>query len=315
MASGDLSLYLRGRFNQAIARLQNRRSPLPFPTPLPTGTLLSDEAPSPLAFVRWLEGRSNIDRQLLVGHYLEAKRYPLVRAPYHSFEGEGENFVVDVGGRGPLFILIAHHDAVPGSPGANDNASGIGILLHVLRTLWEESPQHLRVRFLFTGDEERGYLGARGYVKMTTLPDTLGVLSLELCGIGDSLAVWDVLPEFAQAPILQALSWTWESLGYRRDETYHLVDRIPVFGSDHRAFAAKGIPAFGLTALPSAGVDRLREFIFKPFRPSLLFPRRRPVPFDTYHTVNDRSEHLDPHAMLRVSDALLALIATLDRRA
>jgi Zn-dependent M28 family amino/carboxypeptidase len=314
MATGDLSLYLRGRLNQAVARLQNRRSAIPRPTPLPTNELL-EECPSPFKYVRWLEGRSNIDRQLLVGHYLEAKKYPLTRAPYHSFEGEGENFVVDVGGGGPLLILIAHHDAVPGSPGANDNASGIGILLHLLHTLWEDPPQRLRVKFLFTGDEELGYLGARGYVKMTPLPETLGVLSLELCGIGDSLAVWDVLPEFADAMFLKVLASAWEALGYRRNETYHLVGRIPVFGSDHRAFAAKGIPAFGLTLLPSHEADRLREFIFKPLRPSLLLPRKRPVPFDTYHTANDRSEHLDPEAMLKVCDALLALIESLDRRA
>jgi len=313
MATGDLSLYLRGRLNQAVARLQNRRSAIPPPTPLPTNKLLH-ECPSPFTYVRWLEGRSNIDRQLLVGHYLEAKKYPLVRAPYHSFEGEGENFVADVGGRAPLLILIAHHDAVPGSPGANDNASGIGILFHLLRRLWEEPPRHLRVRFLFTGDEEIGYLGSREYVKMARLPEIIGVLSLELCGLGDSLAVWDVLPEFARAPILNVLSSAWEQLGYRRDETYHLVERIPVFGSDHRAFAAKGIPAFGLTLLPSAEADRLREFIFKPLRPSLFLPKKRPVPFHTYHTVNDRSEHLDPDAMLKVCDALLALIATLDRR-
>ena len=103
MATGDLSLYLRGRFNQAIARLQNRRALLPPLTPLPTHKLL-EECPSPFTYVRWLEGRSNTDREMLVGHYLEAKTYPLVRAPYHSFEGEGENFVVDVGGPGPLLI-------------------------------------------------------------------------------------------------------------------------------------------------------------------------------------------------------------------
>jgi hypothetical protein len=315
MDKGALRLYLRSQLNQTIARIQNRRPALPLPIPLSTKALLAEPNPSPLSYVRWLEGRSNAERQSLVGQYLEARQFPFTRSPYHSFEGEGENFVVDVGDQGPLFILIGHHDAVPGSPGANDDASAIGVLFHLLERLRDDPPRRVHLRFLFTGDEERGYLGARGYVKMTPLGEVIGALSLELVGIGDSLAVWDVLPEFAQAPILAALSSTWEALGYRRDETYHLVERIPVFGSDHRAFAAKGIPAFGLTVLPSKEADRLREFIFKPFRPSILIPKKRPVPFNTYHTVNDRSEHLDPHAMLRVSDALRALINTLDRRA
>src|SRR3990172_5451381 len=160
MDKGALRLYLRSQLNQTIARIQNRRPTLPPPTPLSTEALLAEPNPSPLSYVRWLEGRSNAERQLLVGQYLEARQFPFTRSPYHSFEGEGENFVVDVGGPGPLLILIGHHDAVPGSPGADDDASGIGRLLTILRRLWEDPPQRLRVRFLFTGDEERGYLGA-----------------------------------------------------------------------------------------------------------------------------------------------------------
>jgi Zn-dependent M28 family amino/carboxypeptidase len=314
MERGDWHLYLRGLLNQMIARFQNRRPPRAPITPLPLSAILSDPSPAPLRYVQWLEGRSNAGRQALVGHYLEAKQIAFQRAPYHSFEGQGENFVVDLGGSGPLLILIAHHDAVPGSPGANDDASGVGVLLQLLEKLRADPPRRLRVRFLFTGDEERGYLGARGYVKTTTLPETIGVLSLELCGIGDSLAIWDVAPEWKVKRFVQALSFTCEALGYRCDETYHLVERIPVFGSDHRAFAWKDIPAFGLTVLPSSEVEKLREFIFKPFRPSILRPSSRPIPFDTYHTVHDRSERLEPAAMERVSNFLHALIQTLDHR-
>ena len=34
-----------------------------------------------------------------------------------------------------MLVLCAHHDAVPGSPGANDNAAAVGILLHLIPRL------------------------------------------------------------------------------------------------------------------------------------------------------------------------------------
>src|SRR5207247_1258431 len=83
------------------------------------------------------------------------------------------------------------------------------------------------------------------------------VLSLELCGIGDSLAVWDAGDE---TPFLGRVRGALETLGLRRDVGYHVVGRIPLFGSDHRAFAASGVPAYGLTVIPSTEAEALRRF-------------------------------------------------------
>src|SRR5204863_57763 len=85
-------------------------------------------------------------------------------------------------------------------------------------------------------------------------------------------------------------------------EGYHLVGRIPVFGSDHRAFAAAGIPAYGFTIVPFAEADALRQFVFSPMRSALRALVRRPVPFDTYHTPRDAFATLEPAALERVDD-------------
>jgi len=76
-----------------------------------------------------------------------------------------------------------------------------------------------------------------------------------------------------------------------------VVGRIPVFGSDHRAFAAAGIPAYGLSVVPSAQADALRRFVLSPVRSALLHAIRRPPPFDTYHTSRDASPALDARAL------------------
>ncbi len=134
-----------------------------------------------------------------------------------------------------------------------------------------------------------------------------GVLSLELCGIGDTLAVWDAGEE---TPFLRSVGGALDGLGLRRDETWHQVGRIPVFGSDHRAFAAAGVPSYGLSVVPAREADALRAFVLSPVRSALLHVVRRPVPFDTYHTPKDRGTTLQPSAMALVTRALEAVIAS-----
>jgi hypothetical protein len=127
--------------------------------------------------------------------------------------------------------------------------------------------------------------------------------------VGDSLAVWDVPDAPAAPPFLAGLTGALDDLGLRRDEGYHLVGRIPVFGSDHRAFAAAGMPAYGLTVVPVAEAERLRQFVFHPVRSVFRQIVRRPPPFDTYHTPGDALDTLDPAALALVARALEAVVA------
>jgi len=64
----------------------------------------------------------------------------------------------------PYVLVSAHWDSILG-PGADDNASGVAVLLELARSL-KRRPAHkgLAVRFLFTGAEEEGLLGASAYV-------------------------------------------------------------------------------------------------------------------------------------------------------
>jgi Peptidase family M28 len=305
MTLRELGSYVRGRINSRLSRVLNRG-------PVPPARASLDELPtagaSPLTLSRLLEGRPNQEREAAVARYLSARGVPFARHAFATFEGAGENFSVDVGAGDRVLLLVAHHDAVPGSPGANDNAAAVGILLHLLERLAAAPPSGTRVRLLFTAAEELGYLGARAYVRDVPTAGIAGVLSLELCGIGDSLAVWDAAEP---TPFLQRVTGGLEDLGLRRDEDYHVVGRIPVFGSDHRAFAAAGIPAYGFTIVPSPQAEALRRFVLSPGRSLLMHLVRRPPPFDTYHTRRDAGSTLDPAALDRVVTALQAVIAAM----
>lgn len=304
MSLRDVAFYLRARVVGRLLRAANRRRPGAVAAPAPLDAVLAGPD-APLALTRLLEGRDNAGRQAAVARWLEARGVPFTRHAFATFEGRGENFAVDVGAGDRVLVLAAHHDAVPGSPGANDNAASVAVLLHLLGRLARGVPPGLRVRLLFPACEEVGYLGARAWVRDRPPADVVGVLSLELCGVGDALAVWDA---DEATPFLGRVCGALDGLGLRAADDYHVVGRIPVFGSDHRAFAAAGVAAYGLTVVPRAEADALRAFVFRPVRSALGALVRRPPPFDTYHTAADSSAILSPSALAAVVAALEAIV-------
>jgi acetylornithine deacetylase/succinyl-diaminopimelate desuccinylase-like protein len=304
----DVGFYARARLGRGIGRWLNRAAPAPSPA-APLDAVLRGEV-APLALTRLLEGRSNAAREAAVAAWLQARGVPFRRERFRTFEGQGENFWVEVGGGDRALVLIAHHDAVPGSPGANDNAASVAVLLTLLER-WAAREPRGRVRLLFPACEEVGYLGTRAWVRAHGVDDVRGVLSLELPGVGDSLALWDAGEPTA---FLGAVRGAFEASGLRTDESYYVVGRIPVFGSDHRAFAAAGVPAYGLTTVPATAAGALRQFVFHPLRSMLRSAVRRPPPFDTYHTAGDTSATLDPAALERLVVALEAVVTEVGGR-
>ncbi len=82
-----------------------------------------------------------------------------------------------------VFILGAHYDTVPGSPGADDNASAIAVLLEVARNI-QTVPLNGTVRLIAFSLEEYGYIGSTHYVEKLKKGEEkiLGMISLEMVG-------------------------------------------------------------------------------------------------------------------------------------
>ena len=179
---------------------------------------------SPAALTRLLCGRDNPAREAALPRYLQYRGIAFSRHRFARPEGRGESFAVELGEGPRVLVLCAHHDAVPGSPGANDNAAAVGILLHLITRLPSRIPRGWRVRLLFTAAEELDYLGARAYVEDTPLTDVAGVLSLELCGIGDTIALWDA---GEPGPFLGRVTAALEAVGLAPEAGYHVIGRIP----------------------------------------------------------------------------------------
>jgi Zn-dependent M28 family amino/carboxypeptidase len=75
--------------------------------------------------------------------------------------GDKETFILEcfLGKKGSkIFVIGAHYDTVYGSPGADDNASGIALLLCLLELLKNETLS-IELRVLFFPNEEPPYFG------------------------------------------------------------------------------------------------------------------------------------------------------------
>jgi len=106
-----------------------------------------------------------------------------------SFQWEGKSYKNIVAEKEGIIsphrvlILGAHYDTVPGSPGADDNASAIAVLLEVARNI-QGVPLECTVRLIAFCLEEYGYVGSAHYVESLKKgkEEILGMISLEMVG-------------------------------------------------------------------------------------------------------------------------------------
>jgi len=80
-------------------------------------------------------------------------------------------------------IVGAHFDSVPGSPGADDNASGVAVMLELARILADQKWNHT-VEFIGFNLEEWYMVGSEAYAKKLKQQglEVWGMISLEMVG-------------------------------------------------------------------------------------------------------------------------------------
>lgn len=149
-----------------------------------------------------------------------------------------------------VILLSAHYDHLgiyQGEvyPGANDNASGVGCILDVIRRLIRESESPKRsIVFAFWGAEEMGFVGSQAFVNSPTFPiETIqAVINVDTIGNGmiGNFGIWS---EGETNIAFQAVHKAASQAG-----TSAML--APRYGhnSDQQSFARAGIPAVTLMA-------------------------------------------------------------------
>jgi hypothetical protein len=75
------------------------------------------------------------------------------------------------------------------SPGAHDDASGVGVVLALAEYFARNPTGRVRLGFLFTGAEETGMHGAAAFAAGSKPDDRTSVLNFDMVGAGDRLCV------------------------------------------------------------------------------------------------------------------------------
>jgi hypothetical protein len=109
----------------------------------------------------------------------------------HEFQVRGklhQNLILNLAALGkeksPPILIGAHYDAVPGTPGADDNATGVAALLELARTFADQPLKH-PVQLVAFDMEEYGLLGSAAYsaqLRQQQQPLRL-MISLEMLGL------------------------------------------------------------------------------------------------------------------------------------
>jgi Zn-dependent M28 family amino/carboxypeptidase len=137
-----------------------------------------------------------------------AMGYTPRRQGFTSMKEEVANIIAGDENPGGYYILGAHFDTVAGTPGADDNASGVAVLLEVARLARKLTPPKPWAFIGFTCEEPPAFatpaMGSWVYAQQARRENTriLGMLCLEMVGY------------YSQAPHSQSLPLPLQLMGY-----------------------------------------------------------------------------------------------------
>ncbi|MBI4356099.1 MAG: M28 family peptidase [Candidatus Omnitrophica bacterium] len=193
------------------------------------------------------------------------------RDPFFCFGQTFHNVIGTIPGTapGPGFVVGAHFDAVPGTPGADDNASGVAALLEVARLAAGWQPR-VTIRCVGFNIEEYAMAGSLHYAERLKRgrERLLGMVSLEMLGFTEHVGLQRYPPRLGRR--LPAKGNYVGVVGNRRSKRLlrHMADHlravpelpvesltVPLNGwlqpmtrlSDHSPFWDRGYPALLVT--------------------------------------------------------------------
>lgn len=166
-----------------------------------------------------------------------------LNCPYFiQYEKMGEiwvqNIIVKIKRSSPKIVLAAHYDTFKNSSGANDNASGVCILLKFIENYINSFPNipEASLEFVFFDHEETGLLGSKAYLNRVNESDILTMINIDTCGIGDTILL-SPKKNLDGSTLGSVVSLVSKSDKYN----VKILDKLPP--SDEQSFDQKGIPS------------------------------------------------------------------------
>lgn len=294
------------------------------------------EVPAAESVQSALAARLEAQVQMLAGHIGERNMWHLERLEQAARHIEGEltaagctvegqtyqmqghtvrNIVAEIRGRerpGEIIVIGAHYDSVFGSPGANDNATGVAVLIELARAHCLERPRRTLRLAAFVNEEppffKTGDMGSRVYARQAKQQGEkiVAMVSLETLGYyseaaGSQRFPFPLLRFFyptranfvAFVANFRSRSLLQQTLkGFRASSTFPAEGLVApewligVDWSDHWSFWRSGYPAIMITD-------------------TALFR------YHHYHMPEDTPEKIDYGALARVTEGLAGMTRAL----
>ncbi len=216
--------------------------------------------------------------------------------PYlDSFEHNGRklyNVIASQSGSSSKYIIVCGHYDTRTGPGANDNGSGVSVILEMARLLVNQSSQ-IGVKYIHFSGEEDGLLGSKHYVEQMKIPtdsQLLMVLNLDqLGGSKGSNENLKIKTEYDQNPFPSANDSASLAITKFIGNCLKLYSNLePVldraYSSDYIPFENKGYVITGLYQYSH---------------------------YPQYHSENDLIIHMDTLALMEIAKGSVAALAHL----
>ncbi len=245
---------------------------------------------------------------------LTAAGYAVQRLPFDALGRPVENLeATKAGTKRPAEVVVvgAHYDSMPGTPGADDNASGVAVMLELARLL-ADRPLDRTVRFVGFVNEEAPFfkdegMGSLVYARAAAAAktDIVAMLSLEMLGCYDDRPGSQAYP----APLSLFYPDTGDFVAFVGDlGARGLVRQATRLFREHARFPSEALA--GPARLP--GVDFSDHWSFRQAGfPAIMVTDTAFYRNPRYHEPTDAADTLDYDRMARVARGLAEVVAGL----
>jgi hypothetical protein len=239
------------------------------------------------------------------------------RVEQQEYEAKGvttANLEIEISGQGPtdeIILVGAHYDSVLGSPGANDNGTGVAALLEIAELLHGSEMQRTVRLVAFTNEEPPFFLsrkmGSRVYAMRARQrrENIVAMLSLETMGY------YSELPDSQRYPFPFGLFYphTANFIGFVGNiGSRHLVRQTLDSFRSHTRFPSEGTAAPGW--LTGIGWSDHWSFWREGFN-GIMITDTALFRYAPYHTDYDTPEKIDYDRFARVTNGVARVVAEL----
>ena len=278
-------------------------------------------------FIKSIEMKENRVRRSKIIEQLELLGcdYMVQTYPFEHSDEEGHNIIVTLGDSEQKIVVGAHFDVAEGGGGANDNGSGVCVLLKFIHGFQSVNELSHSIDVVFFDHEETPESGAKYYVDTCDKAFITGMFNLDICGMGDIIVFDDkAAPD---SPIVESVIQAITTLQY----DYSVLRELPA--SDERQFEEAGIPNIQLAVIPRDDIELVKNLVAaqKELRSAIQSGELSPHEADVkikdmlggaslpkllrvMHTPDDLAIHLSEQTLMMVLRVIINAVLIYDKK-